>query len=120
MSQEKTEKPTPKRRKENRREGQVARTQELGSWAALLLVGSLLPSLLGRELRALRDLLATSLSSADGASTGLAFRLLDQGFGHAVKALVVLGSGVMVVGVAGALAQGGFFLATKTVKPRLS
>ena len=39
MSEEKTEKPTAKRRKENRKQGQVPRTQELGAWSALLLVG---------------------------------------------------------------------------------
>ena len=40
MSEEKTEKPTPKKRKENRKEGQVPRTQELGAWSAMLLVGA--------------------------------------------------------------------------------
>ncbi len=39
MSGEKTEKPTAKRRKEARKEGQVARTQELGGWATVLLFG---------------------------------------------------------------------------------
>ena len=39
---------------------------------------------------------------------------------HVLVALVVLGSGVMVIGVAAALAQGGFYLATKSVKPKLS
>ena len=39
MSEEKTEKATPKKRKENRKEGQVPRTQELGAWSAMLLVG---------------------------------------------------------------------------------
>jgi flagellar biosynthetic protein FlhB len=34
--------------------------------------------------------------------------------------LVVLGCSVMVVSVAGALAQGGFFLATKSMKPKFS
>ena len=120
MSQEKTEKPTPKRRKENRKEGQVARTQELGAWSALLLVGMVLPSLLGRELEALRELMATSLSAGGSATTELGLHLLSEGFWHIVKALVILGSGVMVVGVAGALAQGGFFLATKSVKPKFS
>ena len=62
MSQEKTEKPTPKRRKENRKEGQVPRTQELGAWSALLLVGMVLPSLLGRELEALRELMSMARS----------------------------------------------------------
>ena len=39
MSEEKTEKPTAKKRKESRKEGQVPRTQELGAWSAMLLVG---------------------------------------------------------------------------------
>ena len=33
LSEEKTEKATPKKLKESRKEGQVARTQELGAWA---------------------------------------------------------------------------------------
>ena len=38
MTGEKTEKATPKQRKKNRKEGQVARTQELGAWSALAAV----------------------------------------------------------------------------------
>jgi flagellar biosynthesis protein FlhB len=34
--EERTEQPTPKKVKENRKEGKVPRTQELGSWGALL------------------------------------------------------------------------------------
>ena len=34
---EKTEKPTAKKNKENRKEGKVPRTQELGAWSALAL-----------------------------------------------------------------------------------
>ncbi|MGZ4456352.1 MAG: EscU/YscU/HrcU family type III secretion system export apparatus switch protein [Nocardioides sp.] len=120
MSEDKTEKPTAKRRKENRKEGQVPRSQELGAWASVLLVGATLPSLLGHELTALQALMATSLSAGGSASTGLAFSVLHDGLMHALKALVILGSGIMVVGVAGALAQGGFFLATKSVKPTFS
>ena len=52
MAGEKTEKATPKRRKEARKEGQVARTPELGGWATMLLLGLALPTLLGHELDA--------------------------------------------------------------------
>jgi flagellar biosynthetic protein FlhB len=117
---EKTEKPTPKKRKENRKEGQVPRTPELGGWSALLLVVLALPKLLGHELQSLRELMATSLSSAPEANVGLALEILGRGLWHVLLALVVLGSGVAVVGVAGALAQGGFFIASKSVKPKLS
>jgi flagellar biosynthetic protein FlhB len=36
---------------------------------------------------------------------------------HVFQALVLLGTGVMVVGVGLAVAQGGFFIATKSIKP---
>jgi flagellar biosynthetic protein FlhB len=119
-SGEKTEKPTPKRRKEARKEGQVARTQELGGWASLLVVAMAAPALLGHELGALQQIMVTSLTSADGASTARALTLLAAAARHVFLTLVILGSAVMLVSVASALAQGGFYLATKTLKPKWS
>lgn len=120
MSGEKTEKPTEKRRKESRKEGQVPRTQELGGWASLLLVGLAMPMLLSRELGALRELMITCLTLGDEATPGKALGLLGRGGAHVLLALVVLGCGVMIVGVAGAMAQGGLYFATKSLKPKLS
>lgn len=119
MSEDKTEKPTPKRRKEARKEGQVARTQELGAWSALLLVSVVVPTLLRRELESLSALMEQCLSAAEGADVPMALELLGEAGTHILLTLVVLGCCVMVVGVAGALAQGGFFVATKAVKPNL-
>jgi flagellar biosynthetic protein FlhB len=119
-SGEKTEKATPKRRKDSRKEGQVARTQELGSWASMLAVGMAAPMLLSHELNALRDLMITSFSLGDRATTGKALTLLGQAGKHVFISLLVLGSSVMVIGVASAVAQGGLYLATKSVKPSLS
>ncbi|MCX6397871.1 MAG: EscU/YscU/HrcU family type III secretion system export apparatus switch protein [Propionibacteriales bacterium] len=117
---EKTEKPTPKRRKENRKEGQVPRTQELGGWSSLLVVAMTFPVLLGHELSALREIMVTSLTAGDTASTALALRLLVDAAQHVFFSLVLLGSGILLIGVAAALAQGGFFLATKSIKPKWS
>lgn len=120
MSGEKSEKPTAKRRKENRKEGQVPRTPELGAWAALLLMAMFLPSLIGREIDALRELTTLAFSSASDADVEVALHILGKGLGHVLLTLVVLGAGIGVVSVAGALGQGGFFMATKSVKPKLS
>jgi flagellar biosynthesis protein FlhB len=119
-SGEKTEKPTERRRKESRKEGQVPRTQELGGWASLMVVGLALPMLLSHELGALQELMVTCLSLGDHATTGKALGLLGQGAEHVLLTLVVLGCGVMVVGVGSAMAQGGLFFATKAIKPKLS
>ncbi len=117
MTGEKTEKPTPKKRKESRKEGQVPRTPELGAWSTVLLVGLVLPAMMGREMEALKGLLARSMSSPQDATIASATVLLRDGAFHAAIALLLLSSGVMVIGVAAALSQGGFFLATKSVKP---
>lgn len=118
MSGEKTEKPTPKRKKEAKKEGQVPRTQELGAWGAMLLVALALPTLLRHELGTMQDLLTRSLTSAERADTHVATGILREGALHAFLTLVLLGSAIMIVGVGGALAQGGFHLATKAVKPK--
>lgn len=117
MTGEKTEKPTPKKRKESRKEGQVPRTPELGAWATVLLVGLVLPSMMGREMEALKGLLARAMSSPKDATIASATVLLRDGAFHAAIALLLLSSGVMLIGVSAALSQGGFFLATKSVKP---
>ena len=79
-----------------------------------------LPALMGREMTALRELMVDAFTMPDGATVEAAMELLRQGGMHVLFTLVILGSGIMVVGVAGALAQGGFYLATKSLKPKLS
>ncbi|CAI9399366.1 EscU/YscU/HrcU family type III secretion system export apparatus switch protein [Nocardioides sp. T2.26MG-1] len=120
MTGEKSEKPTTKRRKENRKEGQVPRTPELGAWAALLLIAMFLPGLVGREIDSLRKLTTVAFSSTSDANPDLALHLLGQGLRHVLLTLVLLGAGIAVISVSGALGQGGFFLATKSIKPKLS
>ncbi|CAB4721232.1 MAG: flagellar type III secretion system protein FlhB [Actinobacteria bacterium] len=117
---EKTEQPTPKRRKEARKEGQVARTQELGAWSAMLAVGMAMPMLVGHELRELRAILEACLRGAADPSVDVALELLRTGALHSFIVLVVLGAGVMLISVAATVAQGGFYLATKAVKPTAS
>jgi flagellar biosynthetic protein FlhB len=117
VSGEKTEKATPKKRKESRKEGQVARTPELGAWAALLLFTLALPTLMHHEANSLELLMHDSLTSITDPTQDDAFRVLREGGAHALVSIVVLGLMAMVVGVGAALAQGGFFLATKLAKP---
>ncbi|MFC7505660.1 EscU/YscU/HrcU family type III secretion system export apparatus switch protein, partial [Nocardioides sp. GCM10030258] len=58
MSEEKTEKPTPKRKKQAKKDGQVPRTPELGGWAALLVVTLAMGPLLDNELNAIRTMMS--------------------------------------------------------------
>ncbi|HET6561873.1 MAG TPA: EscU/YscU/HrcU family type III secretion system export apparatus switch protein [Marmoricola sp.] len=120
MSEEKTEAPTAKKRKESRKEGQVPRTQELGSWSTLLAFGMLLDVAAGRELTSMKELMVRSFRLVEEPDPDKALALLGDGLMHVLVVLVTLGGVIMVIGVAAALAQGGFYLATKSVKPKLS
>lgn len=117
---EKTEKPTERKRKESRKEGQVPRTPELGGWGSLMLVVLLLPMMIERETEALVGLFTQATRAIAEPSTASALQLLGDGLMHVLIVLLVLGTGVLVVGVASALAQGGFYWATKAVKPSFS
>jgi flagellar biosynthesis protein FlhB len=120
VSEEKTEAPTAKKKKESRKEGQVPRTQELGGWSTMLIFALLLDFAAGRELRSLQSFMAASLRAAQNPSPSQALEVLGEGLWHAALVVVVLGSVVMVVGVAASLAQGGFYVASKAVKPKWS
>ncbi len=120
MSEERSEAPTAKKKKESRKEGQVPRTQELGSWTTLAVFALVLDLALGWELGSLRELMASSFRGVAEPTSETAITLLGDGFRHILLALVVLGSGVLVVGVTAAVSQGGFYLATKAVKPKAS
>ncbi|WP_435768387.1 EscU/YscU/HrcU family type III secretion system export apparatus switch protein [Nocardioides sp. SYSU DS0651] len=115
--QEKTEKPTPKRKKQARKDGQVPRTPELGGWLGLLVVSLAMGPLLDREIDQLQAMLATHLRAAERPSVPLALTLLGDAFQHVFVVLIILGAMVLVIGVMSALAQGGFYLSPKLVKP---
>ena len=66
--QEKTEKPTPKKKKQARKDGQVPRTPELGSWLGLFMVTLAMGPLLDHEGDALRTMLTTHLRGAQDLS----------------------------------------------------
>lgn len=118
-SEDKTEKATPKRRKEARKEGQVARTPELGAWGTLLILSMFGPRMVESELHRWTVLMARSARfSADPSTRGALQFLEDAGF-QTVRSIVVLGLIVMLIGVVATVAQGGFFLAPKAMKPSL-
>ncbi len=117
-SQDRTEKPTPRKRREARREGRVARSQEVGvALSLVVLVASvrfLFPLVAPRLLVAARDLLI--LSGTGRITLGVQDAIVDMViFGL----LPVLGLAT-VFGIVGGVMQVGFSLAPKAMKPKLS
>ena len=117
---EKTEKPTAKRRKEARKEGQVARTQDLGAYATLLVFSMVAGVAVKHEAGSVMELMQRAVRLTADPDPATAMGLMGDALRHVMVVLVVLGGAVMVLGVASALAQGGFFLATKSIAPKWS
>lgn len=143
MSGEKTEKPTAKKRRESRREGQVARTPELGTWFALCVLtwagpaylthlGDLVTTLLRTALNLISDpgalgrTTALDTTTTPGAGQPVAPQvphavgaLVEQGASLLLQSLVLIGVTVILLSCAITLAQGGFYLATKNATPSM-
>jgi len=117
VSEEKSEKATPKKLKESRKEGRVARTQDLGAWASVLVIGMSLHWMTGVGIDKVRALLTQTLATTADPSTAKATALLHDGAKLVIVLTVAFGLVILVVGVVSAVAQGGLFFATKAVKP---
>jgi flagellar biosynthetic protein FlhB len=117
VSGERTEKPTAKRLKEARREGQVARTPDLGAWLAMLAATYLVPHAAKSLTNVLVGLMLGITSAIANPDPDRALELFGTGLRQAAMALMPLFVALMVIGIASAAAQGGLHPATKKLKP---
>jgi flagellar biosynthesis protein FlhB len=117
---DRTEKPTPKHKKELRDKGTVARSAEVGSWASLLVVVSLLPWLGGMAANRISGFLQNVTQAMGHPDVGTAVGLLGQGLTTAALAalpILVIGGGVAV---AIAFGQVGLRLTPKALRFQFS
>ena len=119
-AEEKTEKATPKKVKQSRKEGQVARTQELGAWVSVLFVAMSMQWLCRSGLAKVQVLMVTTIRQTASPDQHDMFAVLRDGSSIALLMAVALGACIMVIGVSSAIAQGGLFFATKAMKPKWS
>ena len=116
---EKTEKPTPKKLKQARKDGQIPRTQELGTWVGAAAASFLLPMLVGNAFTSVQELflhVGTVVERPDPAQLSV---LLGQALGVFLAAVLPLALGMMLVGTVASVAQGGVVLSAKGLKPTL-
>ncbi|SFP23765.1 flagellar biosynthetic protein FlhB [Geodermatophilus dictyosporus] len=116
---EKTEKPTPKRLKEARKEGQIPRTQELGTWAGVAVASALLPMLVGNAFDAVGRLFVQVGTVAQHPETEAVTRLLGVALDAFLSTLLPTAIGLMLVGALASAAQGGVTASAKPMKPTL-
>lgn len=115
---QKTEQPTPKRKREAVRDGQVPRSSDVGAWLTVLSCSLLAPSTVGRLHVLFARLWQSVLRIVVHPEPGPALHLLGvAGMGAAgVLAPVLLAS--MAVAVLGSAVQGGLRISTKRFKPK--
>jgi flagellar biosynthesis protein FlhB len=114
---QKTEKPTPKKKREAHEKGQIAKTPELAAWAGVLLTGQIISSTIrvgGEQLTGLWQRVAGVIERPD---SGRAMAVLGDGMMAAITTLLPLVLGLMVLGVVLNLAQVGIKPSGKRLKP---
>ena len=116
---EKTEKPTPKRLKEARKEGQIPRTQELGTWAGVAAASVLLPMLVRNSFTTAEELLVRIGSVATRPETSTVAALMGTALRDFLSTLLPTALGLMAVGTVASVAQGGIAVSAKSIKPAL-
>jgi flagellar biosynthetic protein FlhB len=116
---EKTEKPTPQRLKKARKEGQIPRTQELGTWAGVAAASVLLPMLVKNSFTTVQELLVQIGSVAMRPEASSITALMGQALRKFMSTLLPMALGLMAVGAAASAAQGGISVSAKSLKPTL-
>ena len=115
---DKTEQPTAKRKREARRDGNLARSPEVVAWAQMLAAGVLLPASfsLGRStLREVMNQVGMAVARPDADS---AFRLLGSALKGGLLALAPLALGMVAIGLVGNFAQTGLAFSGKPLRPK--
>ncbi|GAA0243618.1 EscU/YscU/HrcU family type III secretion system export apparatus switch protein [Cryptosporangium japonicum] len=120
MSGEKTEKPTPQKKKKARKEGQIARTPDLGAWVGMLLASFLLPMVIRAMMDRARTLFEKAIDVIENPDAGRMLSLIPDLLPAIGLAVAPLAIGMMLTGIGATAAQGGLNFATKLLKPKLS
>jgi flagellar biosynthesis protein FlhB len=116
---EKTEKPTPQRLKKARKEGQIPRTQELGTWTGMAAASVLLPMVVENAYDESQTLFVQIGRVASDPELVDVYALLGQALSAFMSTVLPLALALMAVGVAASAAQGGVTVSGKSMKPTL-
>jgi flagellar biosynthetic protein FlhB len=115
---DKTEKPTPKRLKQAKKDGQIARSPDVGVWLGMLVAVYLLRLTVSNTVHLSQTLFAQTgdvIQNPDAAKT---VHLLSAALLKGAVAVAPLALGMLVTGVVASAAQGGVHVSAKGFKPK--
>jgi flagellar biosynthetic protein FlhB len=115
---DKTEAPTPKKKKDARKKGQIPKSAEVVTWLQVLVATYLLQVTVHRATGALGVVLAQVRDAIAHPEEGAALGLFGDALKGAVLAVLPLTAAMMAVGVIGHVAQTGGFVSLSLLKPK--
>ncbi|MGY1748523.1 EscU/YscU/HrcU family type III secretion system export apparatus switch protein [Modestobacter sp. SYSU DS0511] len=116
---EKTEKPTPQKLKQSRKDGQIPRTQELGTWLGAAAASVLLPMLVGSAFDSGQELFVQVGVVANNPDQAALSELMGRALSAFLTTLLPMALAMMLIGALASASQGGVTIATKGMKPTL-
>ena len=120
MSSDKTEQPTAKRKREARRDGNLARSTEVVVWAQMLAAAFLLPACLGLGMQSLRQVMDQVGVLVTQPDADAAVGLMSTGVMRGLLAIAPLALGMVAIGLVGNFAQTGLAFSGKALRPQFS
>jgi flagellar biosynthetic protein FlhB len=118
-SSSKTEKPTPKKLKDARREGQIARSPDVSAWLGILVASFILEHTARAVMRDARELMIAATLLIHQPETAGALAILGKGLRACLLDSLPLALTMVVIGIASTGAQGGIHVSAKKLKPKM-
>lgn len=115
---DRTEAPTPRRKREARKEGQIPKSVEVVAWLQVLVATFVIELTAQRAHDVLRRVLERSGDAMATADPGVALAVLGDALGGSVLAVLPLAGAMMAVGIMGQVAQTGGFASLAMLKPK--
>ncbi len=115
---QKTEKPTPKRLREAREKGQVARSPDLTSWTAMLVTTQLLKSTVERGAGTFTSMMEDMGKAAATPDAGSASQFFGDAMKHALLLIAPMLVVLMLIAIVVGLSQVGLKPSMKRLKPQ--
>jgi flagellar biosynthetic protein FlhB len=115
---QKTEKPTARRLRQAKRDGQVARSPDVGTWLGLLVAAYLLRFTISGTIGLTRKLFTEVGNAMTDPDPGAVVHLLGTGLLGGALAVAPLALGTLVTGVVASVAQGGVRVSGKALRPK--
>jgi len=117
---DKTEAPTPKRKKEARKEGQVVRSEDLITWMSVLLATVVMPGLVTRTANAVNASMRMMVEVAERPDEkllpGYIAKVMITALGALLPSMLIL----LLIAIVGNVAQVGLLLTGKPLQPKFS